>query len=85
MLLDCQVNYVGKTGRNFEVRQSEHADLIIPARNTFPKQKSWVWMETLDFAIHWKSRKFKETIYIANLKPSLNKQIKSFELWLFPS
>ena len=41
-------------------------------------------MEDLNSAKQWKLRKAKESIYIANLKPSLNKQIKSFELRLFP-
>ena len=35
-------------------------------------------------AKQWKLRKVKESIYIANLKPSFNKLLKSFELRLFP-
>ena len=85
--LSCKADYVGETCRNFKTRQSEHEN---PNHNSEPaqhiaknKEHSFEW-KILNTAKQWKSRKIKESIYIANLKPSLNKQLKSFELRLFP-
>ena len=74
--------------QKFEIRKAEHED---PNYNSEParhidqnKDHEFVW-KTLVSAPQWKTRKFKVAIYIANLKPTLNKQMKSFELCLFPT
>ena len=84
--LNCRVNYVGETCRNFEIRKAEHKNPNFnsePARHIAKNKEHKFEWKTLDSAPHWKARKFKEAIYIANFKPKLNKQIKSFELCLF--
>ena len=80
--LNCQVNYVGETCRNFEIREAEHED---PNYNSKParhiaqnKDHEFVW-KTLDSAPHWKTRKFKEAIYIANLNQHLTNKLSLFE------
>ena len=53
--------------------------------STLPRNKehSFEWM-ILSTAKQWKLRKVEESIYTANLKLSLNEQLNSFELRLFP-
>ena len=74
--LNCQVNCVGETCRNFEIRNAERED---PNYNSEQARhiaqniyRGFVW-KTLDSAPHWKTRKFKPkgAILIADLKPTL--------------
>ena len=89
LICTCKADYIRETCKNFKTWQSEQEN---PNYNSKPdhhitlnKEHCFEW-KVLNTAKQWKLWKFKNAIYIiVTLKPSLNKQIKSFELCLFPS
>ena len=70
-----------------EVRINEHSDInkqSEPAKHLkiHPEHK-FTW-DILTSAHSWTKRKIKEAFYIARFNPSLNKQVQSFHLTLYP-
>ena len=78
---------MGETLRNLQSRINEHQDtskLSEPARhlNSHPDH-SFTWQSIVTVQ-PWTLRRIVEAILIANHRPSLNKQVKAFNLSLFP-
>ena len=84
----CKSAYVGESARNFSIRQAEHEDtrkFSEPARHSASHPGHTFQWKILAFASSWILRRTLETIFIAKLRPNLNKQVHSFHLILFPN
>ena len=83
----CNVNYIGETVRNTQVRWSEHED---PDYNSEPARHikanpghSFTWRILCIAPTNEAKRKFLEASFIANRKPILNEQVDFKRLMLF--
>ena len=76
-----------ETARNLEVRINEHEDKSKQseqARHIKEQPNHKFTWSILGFNKCWKRRRINEAMFIKAYEPELNKQIKSYELKLFP-
>ena len=85
----CNASYVGETRRNITERMNEHVQPSSEsevARHIFDHPGHTFNVDTpkiLGCEQHRIKRKIKEALFIQKLRPNLNKQEKSYNLYLF--
>ncbi|KAK3731001.1 hypothetical protein QZH41_006646 [Actinostola sp. cb2023] len=85
--MSCSATYVGETARNADLRFKEHStpnSQSEPAHHCTQNPNHKFEWNIISTSYPLGIRKTLEALYIAKLRPDLNKQVKSYHLNLFP-